>query len=166
MVDARFPERLLADRRLMKLSDADIVSYAMATIWSVSNRTDGCILADELALIPRFHIESVPRLVTAELWRQLGAGYVILDHEAWQTSKADLEVLENARRREREKKARQRQAKKDVPGDKSGDTVSFPSEQSRGTQAGTSQEGQAITSTTLEDVWPEVTPIGQGRKAS
>jgi hypothetical protein len=160
MVDARFPERLLADRRLMKLSDADLVSYTMATIWSVSNRTDGCIVADELKLIPRFHEESAPRLVTAELWKKLGAGYVIVDHETWQTSRADLEVLENTRRREREKKARQRQAKKE----EGTEGVQFPPSMSPGTQAGTPQEGQAgVKGSQVE--WA-VAEIGQGRKAS
>lgn len=165
MTDARFPEKLLADRRLLKLSNGDIVSYTMATIWSVSNRTDGCILADDLPLIPRFDVESAPRLVSGQLWKTLGAGYVIVDFESWQTSRSDLEVLDHARKREREKKARQRQAKRDVPGDKP-DGVQFVSSLSRGTEAGTAEEGQAITEPTgSRNEWA-VAEIGQGKRAS
>jgi hypothetical protein len=163
MTDARFPEKLLNDRRLLKLSDVDIVSYTMATIWSVANRTDGCILSDELVLIPRFNAESAPRLVSAELWKRLGAGYVILDFDAWQTSRSELEVLDNARKRDREKKARQRAAKRDVPGDK-GEGVQFSSSLSPGTEAGTAEEGQASTTAKVTD-W-HVAPIGEGRRAS
>lgn len=163
MTDARFPERLLADRRLLRLSSADFRSYVMAMIWSVSNRTDGCVMPDELALIPHFALEAVDDLVKLELWIRLGAGYLITDFEAWQTSRSELEVLENARRRDREKKQRQRAAAKSVPGDKP-EGVSFPSE-SPGTGAGTTQAGRKASDASEEVHWP-VAEIGQGRRTA
>jgi hypothetical protein len=128
MTDARLPERWLSDRRLLRLSDAHFRSFVMALVWSVSNRTDGCIDPEDLALIPTFAVEAPDAFVAAGLWTRLDHGWRITEFIVTQTSKCDLEVLENNRRREREKKARQRAAKaaengarhSDVPGDVTG----------------------------------------------
>lgn len=171
MVDARIPEKRLNDRRLMRLSPVDFRSYVMATVWSVSNRTDGRILLEDLALIPTFDKESASHLVAAELWTRGEAGFVIIDFEAEQTSKSELDLLESNRRREREKKQRQR-SKKSVPEDS-------PQGLSPGTFEGTAQarqgqerQGQAQdyepSSTSSGDdavAWPVAT-IGEGKKAS
>lgn len=128
MVDARVPERWLWDRRFARLDDVSYRSYFQALMWSVANRTDGVIEPDDLALIPNFAKGSVKVFVAANLWTALGNRWLITDFEATQTSRSELEVLENARARERRKKQRQRAAKaiekapgeRDVPGDCTG----------------------------------------------
>ncbi|GGL88579.1 hypothetical protein GCM10009706_29060 [Curtobacterium citreum] len=124
MTDARFPERYLSDRRVLRLTADEFRGWAFATIWSVSNRTDGVILSDELLLVPFMSASTAQKLEASGLWAADGNGWVIADFPQTQTSRHELEVLDNARRREREKKARQRAAKtgapvsfSDVPGD-------------------------------------------------
>lgn len=111
MTDARHPERWLSDRRLLRLSDAHFRSFAMALLWSVSNRTDGVIDPDDLPLIPNFAKDSVKSFIGAGLWepRQgAGRGWQIADFETTQTTSAQLRHLEDKRAKEREKKATQR----------------------------------------------------------
>ena len=122
MTDARLPERWLNDRRLLRLSDAHFRSFLMALVWSVSNRTDGCIEPEDLALIPTFAEGAADAFVKAGLWDHLEYGWRINEFAVTQTSKCDLEVLENNRRRDREKKARQRAAK-GAESDAHGDAV-------------------------------------------
>lgn len=124
MTDARFPERYLSDRRVLRLTADEFRGWSFATIWSVSNRTDGLILNDELPLVPFMKAETARKLESCGLWSATGDGWVIADFDQTQTSRHELEVLDNARRRDREKKARQRAAKSgagpsfsDVPGD-------------------------------------------------
>lgn len=117
MTDARVPERYLMDKRIVRLTDAERSSYFMATLWSVSNRTDGRIDRDDLPLIPTFKTASIQALVGSGLWSPTEIGWVDTEFANVQTSKSDLEVLENARRADREKKARRRAANKDSPGD-------------------------------------------------
>ncbi len=128
MADARLPERYLIDRRVLRLTDPERSSLFMATVWSVSNRTDGRIERADLPLIPTFTPKVIPALVAAELWQADGPNaWLISDYQRDQTSRHDFEVLEAARRREREKKQRQRakdrtegQSRGDVPGDDTG----------------------------------------------
>lgn len=108
MTDLRVPERYLNDRRVMRLTPIDFTSFVMASLWSVSNRTDGQVEADDLPLIPMFNDASIRILVEKGLWIDTSDGWEISDYATTQTSKHDLEVLENARRADREKKARQR----------------------------------------------------------
>lgn len=152
MTDARLPERYLMDRRVMRLSDTAFRSFVVSMLWSVSNRTDGEVLPEDFTLIPGFGSANVTTLEAAGLWTRRGPGWLIVDFASTQTSRHDLEVLESARRRDREKKARQRArrpaeasadeapAEADVgsaPGDVPGDV-------SRGTtQDRTGRKGQA-----------------------
>lgn len=108
VTDARFPERYLVDRRVTNLSPRDFRSFVMATAWSVSNRTDGVVLQSDLVLIPLFAVESVEVLVGCGLFAVEGDGWLLTDFAGTQTSRHDLEVLDNARRADREKKRRQR----------------------------------------------------------
>jgi hypothetical protein len=101
MTDARLPERWLNNRRLLRLSDEDFRSFVMALVWSVSNRTDGRVEPEDLALIPTFTVGAPDALVNAGLWTRLDYGWRIDDFLETQTSKHDLEVLENNRRRDR-----------------------------------------------------------------
>jgi hypothetical protein len=112
MTDLRVPERYLNDRRVMRLTPIDFTSFVMASLWSVSNRTDGQVEPDDLPLIPMFNDASIRILVEKGLWIDTSDGWEISDYATTQTSKHDLEVLENARRADREKKARQRAEKR------------------------------------------------------
>ncbi len=132
MVDARLPERYLSDRRILRLTDSERSSLFIATLWAVSNRTDGRIERADLDLIPMFRSAAVNTLVIHGLWLPDGEdAWTIADYSRDQTTRHEFEVLENNRRRERTKKARQR-ARQSVPGD-------VPPGQS----PGTAQEGQA-----------------------
>lgn len=129
MTDARFPDRWLSDRRLQRLSDSHFRAFITSLAWSVSNRTDGVIEPEDLGLIPNFAAGAVQAFVTAELWSPLAKGWRITEYAVTQTSRDQLAALENLRVREREKKARQRAAKRDdatsgdagVPGTVPGD---------------------------------------------
>ncbi|MDI2098000.1 hypothetical protein [Ruicaihuangia caeni] len=149
MSDFRFTGRWLNDRRVMTLTGDAFKTFVTAGTWMVENRTDGFLTADDLEFIPRVSRSSIAPLVAAGLWAEVPGGWQMVDYQATQTTRSEFEALENVRRREREKKARQR-AKNDgaepagfspSPGDNPGDV-------SRGsTQARTGQEGQARTST-------------------
>lgn len=130
MTDARFPERWLSDRRVLRLSPLAFRLFALGLLWSVSNRTDGRIEAADLPLVPGASDGLVAELVAAGLWAVVPEGWIIPEFGSTQTSRHELEVLENARRREREKKARQRGSRGTVPGDKN----SRPEGLSRGTK--------------------------------
>lgn len=157
MTDARFPERYLSDRRVLRLTADEFRGWSFATIWSVSNRTDGVILSDELMLIPFMKVETAQKLEACGLWATTDGGWIISDFVQTQTSRHELEVLDNARRRDREKKARQRAAKNgsgptfsDVPGDGPGGTSrGRPGDVSRRTaqagQAGKKRPGSLTT---------------------
>lgn len=117
MSDFRFAGRWLNDRRVMSLSGDDFKAFVTAGAWMVENRTDGHITPDDLDFIPRFKRASIPRLIIAGLWAEDGDGWVMVDYRGSQTTKAEFQTLENARRADREKKARLRAAKKESPGD-------------------------------------------------
>ena len=139
----------------------------MATVWSMSNRTDGRIERADLPLIPTFVASAVVELVSLDLWTPDGPdAWVIADYARDQTTRAEFEVLDNARRRDREKKQRQRAAKK-------ASASAVPGESTRGQSPGTAQarqarkarqvlgedEGEAIDEVTGEIVdWPARMP--------
>ncbi|TFV66314.1 hypothetical protein E4P40_25490 [Blastococcus sp. CT_GayMR20] len=114
-----------------------------ALLWSVANRTDGRFEADDVELMPRANTADVVELLAAGVLTRDGSQLVLPDFAATQTSRDELEVLENARRRDREKKARQRAEKAGVPGDShSGHPPGrIPGTTQAGRQAGR-QEGQ------------------------
>lgn len=108
MTDARFPDRWLNDRRLSRLSDADFRSFVTALTWSVSNRTDGRIEADDLALIPGFREQSIAGLTSAGVWTYEADCWQIEEFSTTQTSKTQLEGLDHKRHQDRERQARKR----------------------------------------------------------
>ncbi|TFC85802.1 hypothetical protein E3T24_07760 [Cryobacterium sp. TmT2-59] len=146
MTDSRLPERYLNDRRINRLSAEHFRSYVMATLWSVSNRTDGVLTDQDLTLIPGFSMTAPAAFEAAELWAGRSGEWTIEDFAATQTSRHDLETLDNARRADRDKKRRQRAERKPdgptftpSPGDDPGDV-------SRGTaqdRTGQARQGQA-----------------------
>ena len=152
MSDFRFAGRWLNDRRVMTLSGDDFKAFVTAGTWMVENRTDGHITPDDLEFIPRFDRACIPRLIISGLWAEDGDGWLMLDYRVTQTSRAEFDVLENNRARERRKKAKQRAEKAGVPGDVPGDT-------SRGNaQARTGQARQGEDSSEALDAWPVAIP--------
>lgn len=113
MTDARFPERWLNDRRLLRLSDRDHRTFVTSLVWSVSNRTDGQLEHDDLDLIPGCRPESAAALVKAGLWTAQHSTFQIVDFANTQTSSHDLEVLDNVRRHNREAQKKARDKKRD-----------------------------------------------------
>lgn len=113
MTDTRLPESYLMDRRLARLTPEEFRGYISALMWTVANRTNGRIEPDDLALIPWFTGAAITRYELLGLWAEQGTdGWVIIDWEANQTSRNDLEVLDRARQAERDKKRRQRAEKR------------------------------------------------------
>ncbi|KXO99675.1 Uncharacterised protein (plasmid) [Tsukamurella tyrosinosolvens] len=100
------------DLRIARASDEAFRSYCLALMWSVSNRTDGVLLPDDLNLIPGFRRGTPSELVAAGLWTAQSNGWLITDFENTQTTRAQLEAADRARVHEREKKRRQREAKR------------------------------------------------------
>ncbi|RKS84826.1 hypothetical protein DEU37_2883 [Microbacterium sp. AG790] len=142
MSDFRFAGRWLNDRRVMALSGDDFRAFVTAGTWMVENRTDGAITDADLDYIPRFTRSSIPNLVAAGLWaKSAESSWQMVEYIGTQTSRAEFEVLDNIRRAEREKKARQRAAKKASPGDGPGGHV--PGMSRRTGKDRTGQEGQA-----------------------
>jgi len=152
MTDARFPERYLSDRRVRRLGPVEAAGWAFATIWSVSNRTDGAIAVDDLPLIPLMAPAIAAKLEASGLWVKAHDGWQIVDFERDQTSRSDLEVLERARKADRDKKARQRAQKKESPGPSPGHVPGTA--QDRTGQAGQDRPGQAEVLTAVPDEKP------------
>ena len=143
MTDLRIPERYLNDRRIMRLTPVDFTSFVMASLWSVSNRTDGQVEREDVPLIPMFSDASIPVFVNRGLWINTTAGWEIADYSSTQTSKHDLEVLENARRADREKKARQRAEKRASNSSPGPSFSSDPRDSPRDVSPGGHRTGQA-----------------------
>lgn len=114
MTDARFPERWLNDRRFRRLSADEFRTFSMALLWTVANRTDGELLAEDLPYIPDAVADHAGRLVEVGLWAPTRAGWFILDFEGTQTSKGQLDGLDARKRqdadRQRAKRDRDKRA--------------------------------------------------------
>lgn len=110
MTDARHPERWLNDRRFLRLSGDAYKLHSCLLMWSVSNRTDGVIDDQDLALVPGVKHDAIDELVAAGLLERsaTGDGWSLTEFIGTQTSRSGLEALEGQRRRDREKKARKR----------------------------------------------------------
>ncbi len=165
------------DRRIVRLSYAHRSSYFMATLWSVSNRTDGHFERGDLDLIPTFDPSSVATLVDGGLWVATETGWVDVDFETVQTSRDDLERMDNMRRADRDKKARQRAHKaghhhlctpdtcNESPGDIPGVSPSFksvpgdsPGDASRGhNRIGQERRGKDQSEASPIELAPEIT---------
>jgi hypothetical protein len=70
MTDARFPERWLNDRRVLRLPDDAFRLFVLSLAWSVANQTDGRIYDDDLALIPASSAGS-GQLAKSGLWERV-----------------------------------------------------------------------------------------------
>ena len=126
MTDARFPDRWLSDKRIQRLSDTHFRAFVTSLTWAASNRTDGVIEPEDIALIPNFAAGAPKKFVEVGLWAPrigAGRGWHIVDFPATQTTAAELRAAEQKRAKEREKKARQRAAHK---GDEDSATCTNP----------------------------------------
>jgi hypothetical protein len=108
MTDARYPERWLSDRRILKLSDGAFRLFVTGLAWSVSNRTDGVVYDDDLDLIPGADPAEAAALEKSGLWERNADRWVITVYPGTQTTRKELEHAESAREKARVKKARQR----------------------------------------------------------
>jgi hypothetical protein len=108
MTDARFPERWLNDRRIVRLSDRDFRGFVGALAWCAANRTDGAIGYDDLDLIRWCDRDVIAALLKAELVTDTGTGWQLCDYEMTQRTAAQLASDDRLRMYERDKKRRQR----------------------------------------------------------
>jgi hypothetical protein len=111
MTDARFPERWLNDRRLLRLSDAGFRLHVVALAWSVSNRTDGVLYDDDLMLMVNVDPARAIELVKAAVWLRDADRYVIAEFDSTQTPAAQLDALDRRRRSDRDRARRYRERK-------------------------------------------------------
>ena len=107
------PERYLNDRRIQRLSDGAFRAFVCATMWSVSNRTDGLLEEHDLPLIPGMSVEYVQDLIKADLLALVPEGYMLTEFSTTQTTKDQLVAAEEARIADRDRKRRERAAKRD-----------------------------------------------------
>ncbi|MCA1704843.1 MAG: hypothetical protein LC808_16880 [Actinobacteria bacterium] len=159
MTDARFPERWLNDRRMLRLSDAGFRLFVTSLAWSVSNRTDGALLDDDLSLLAYTDSNRVAELARAGLWERRPNGWQIVDFAVTQTTAAQLAGLDHKRVMDRERQAQHRsKAKMDssspVTRDRTRDTED---------RTGKDRPGEEENTTSNEtDVWLDVRPPGSG----
>lgn len=108
MTDARFPERWLNDRRFRRLTAEAFRAFTFTMTWSVANRTDGLVTAEDLECIPFATKDLMAEMVDTKVLSATSDGWVILDFELTQTTAKQLAAADQSRLHEREKKRRQR----------------------------------------------------------
>jgi hypothetical protein len=137
VTDARLPERLLTDRRYLRLSLPAERLFVRSLMWAVSNRTDGVLYDDDLTMIPGVDASCAAELAKSGLWQRERDYWVVVGWHSTQTSRSDLETLDNVRRWSRETKARQRAKKAADDAAAQGVHVDSPRERPRGQSTGT-----------------------------
>lgn len=123
MTDARFPERWLNDRRLARTSDAEFRAFVLALAWSVSNRTDGVVTAEDLELIPRADLGHAEALADRGLWEAVEGGWRIVEFGSTQTPSAQLEGLAARRAGDAKRAKKYRDGKRASSRDSSRDDI-------------------------------------------
>jgi hypothetical protein len=97
VTDARLPERWIMDRRVLLASPEAWRLYTFALMYAVANRSDGRILAGDLALIPTIDPDRAAELVKLGLWECADDGWQITDFRATQSSRDQLDQLQEIR---------------------------------------------------------------------
>jgi predicted RNA-binding Zn ribbon-like protein len=116
MTDARFPERWLNDRRVVRLSDAGFRLLVTSLAYSVANRTDGRLDKADLELLHGVDARHVGELVDAGLMEATTvASWQSTVYAASQSSKSQLEGYEWKREQDRQRKANERARKRGEP---------------------------------------------------
>jgi hypothetical protein len=134
MSNANLPDRWIVDRRFRRdvLSNSGFRSYIAALMWSVSNRTDGQITAQDLPYIPNFDAADMSELVGDDLLEPCIDGWLITDYPATQSSRSLLESYEHRKRWDRDRKARQAAERRAAPSDSGGGSGgNFPPDSSK-----------------------------------
>jgi hypothetical protein len=112
MTDARLPDRWLNDRRFIRLfRDSELFeSYMMALLYSVTNRTDGFIAREDVALgiIPYFADRAPDALVELELSAVVDGGWLLVDYPTTQTTRDEFARIDRLRAGNRERQQRKR----------------------------------------------------------
>jgi len=108
MTDARYPERWLNDRRVLRLSDQEHRMFVVSLAWSVSNREDGWLDPDDLRLIPGWSADVLPGLERSGLWEMRDKRWFITVFADTQSTKTQLEGLDLKRRQDRDRQAKKR----------------------------------------------------------
>jgi hypothetical protein len=107
VTDARYPERWLNDRRIMRLSDPAFRLFVIANAWAVANRTDGVLHDDDLWLMATVDAACCGELAKVSLWQRDQDRWLIVDYASTQTLSAQLDALDRKRQLDRQRKARQ-----------------------------------------------------------
>jgi hypothetical protein len=179
MTDARIPERWLNDRRLLLLSDAAFRLHITGLVWAVSNRTEGVIDEADLPLVPRVDPGLTAELEKVGLWEREGSGWVLVEFDNTQTSRAQLEGLDHRRKQDRERAKRYRDNRK-TPSDSSRDSSRDDKGQARPGQASTVGKAKSNSRSNLstdvgerdsqhkdvEEAWPTTAVPGEGFSSS
>lgn len=165
MTDARFPERWLNDRRIMRLPADVFRGWFLATVWTVANRTEGRIEDSDVDLIPGLTPAMLEHLEGVDLVTRDGHAWCLCDWEGVQSSREQLEALERKKRGDRERQRRKRErdreaeALRDGSRDVTRDVHATDSGQDRPGQARTGKdksaqnEGESVR-------WPEARKPG------
>jgi hypothetical protein len=147
-MDARFPTHYLNDRRVIRLSPEGFRLLVLGTAWAVTNRTDGRVEVDDLSLVPFASLTNAHELTKAGLWAAVEGGWTIVDYPTTQTSRAQLDGLDQRRRTDAERQARRRAKSKNPESSR---------EESRDDKGKASaRQGEARMETAMEDpdFWP------------
>lgn len=109
MTDARFPERWLNDRRVIRLSDAGFRLFVTALAYSVANRTDGQFDKDDLECLRGTDAHHIDELVDAGLMAPTSAAsWASTVYAGSQSSKSQLDGYDWKREQERRRQANKR----------------------------------------------------------
>jgi hypothetical protein len=140
MTDARFPERWLNDRRVVRLSDAGFRLFVTSLVYSAANRTDGALDKADLELLNGADARYVDELVDAGLMAATSAAsWQSTVYAASQSSKSQLEGYEwkreQERRRQANKRARDRGLDEPFPKESRDNTRDVTSDVDRDTKA-------------------------------
>jgi hypothetical protein len=149
VTDARYPERWLNDRRILRLSDPAFRLFVTALVWSVANRTEGVIDEADLSLIPQVDGDRSAELAKAGLWHREHDTWVIDCFADSQTSKSQLDGLDLKRRQDALRAATYRARK-------SRDSSRDDKGQARPGQARTGSEEKELEEQAEQEAWPTV----------
>jgi len=160
MTDARFPERWLNDRRLLRLSDPAFRLFVVALMWSVANRSDGVVYDDDLRLMPVVDPSRAAEIAKTGLWCRVRDYWQITEFAHTQSDSEDLARLAARRLADRKRKAKERE-RKALSRDESQDTSRDVTQDAVGQDRTGQDRHLGVTETQPvaddEERWPPVT---------
>ena len=114
MTDTRIPDRWMQQGRFRRLTDRQFRSYFVALVWTVSERTEGVVRPEDVGLIVDFDAEAIPVFLESRLWRKVRSGWLIVDFDETQTTRAELDAIDVRRAADRERKKVERAAAREA----------------------------------------------------